>query len=454
MARLPQDQQNLMNQGGNAFGMLQGNFRAPTNNAFSGMMGGVGARGVQPQGLSAGQPQPVPGLGLAGPAPLANALNAGRFACGVGLGNQPAQQPSSYNPSGEILAMINNGKGLSLPSQGKGIGIGGGLPQGIGQPQGLGQMPPQPPLGLGSMPTQPELGTSVQGSGFDLTDFPSLGSRSSNAPGLQQFRTPGHPAPHATAQSEFAILSEDFPALPGAPASASGSSAGGSGGLGPGGGGGGGVNIFRASSIDHVDAVLSAKDRGDDGRGMQLGGAAGSRTDRYGLMGILSVIRMTDQDLNTLALGTDLTTLGLNLNSSECLYATFASPWADAPAQRDPEFNLPQCYYMQPPALKTGHFSKFQLETLFYIFYNMPRDTLQAYAATELYNRDWRYHKDLTLWFTRASRQGTDDNPKGQYIYFDINEWKKKMFHGAGHVAANITPEMEPPSPAPDEQIQ
>ena len=38
---------------------------------------------------------------------------------------------------------------------------------------------------------------------------------------------------------------------------------------------------------------------------------------------------------------------------------------------------------MQPPALKTGHFYKFQLETLFYIFYNMPRDTLQAYAQTE-----------------------------------------------------------------------
>jgi CCR4-NOT transcription complex subunit 2 len=65
---------------------------------------------------------------------------------------------------------------------------------------------------------------------------------------------------------------------------------------------------------------------------------------------------------------------------------------------------------MQPPALKTSHFGKFQLETLFYIFYNMPRDTLQAYAATELYNREWRYHKDLKLWFTRSSSQpGADD---------------------------------------------
>lgn len=66
----------------------------------------------------------------------------------------------------------------------------------------------------------------------------------------------------------------------------------------------------------------------------------------------------------------------------------------------------------------------------------MPRDTLQAYAATELYNRDWRYHKDLKLWFTRASRQGSQDTQKGQYIYFDIQDWKKKVFHGAGGGAA------------------
>ena len=60
----------------------------------------------------------------------------------------------------------------------------------------------------------------------------------------------------------------------------------------------------------------------------------------------------------------------------------------------------------------------------------------QAYAATELYNRDWRYHKDLKLWFTRASRQGSQEAQKGQYIYFDIQDWKKKVFHGAGGGAA------------------
>ena len=39
--------------------------------------------------------------------------------------------------------------------------------------------------------------------------------------------------------------------------------------------------------------------------------------DRYGLLGLLNVIRMTDQDLNMLALGCDLSSLGLNINSQE-----------------------------------------------------------------------------------------------------------------------------------------
>jgi hypothetical protein len=48
-----------------------------------------------------------------------------------------------------------------------------------------------------------------------------------------------------------------------------------------------------------------------------------SKDVRYGLLGLLDVIRRTDKDLNTLALGNDLTTFGLNLNSTECLYTHF-----------------------------------------------------------------------------------------------------------------------------------
>merc|ERR1719334_410797 len=102
---------------------------------------------------------------------------------------------------------------------------------------------------------------------------------------------------------------------------------------------------------------------------------------------------MTDPHLTALALGSDLTNLGgLDLNSNEVLYPTFTSPWSDRDGSaaytrrrhhRERHFELPKCYYVQPPALKTSHLAKFTLETLFYIFYNMPRDTLQEVALLQ-----------------------------------------------------------------------
>jgi len=72
---------------------------------------------------------------------------------------------------------------------------------------------------------------------------------------------------------------------------------------------------------------------------------------------LLSVIRMSDPDLTSLALGIDLTTLGLNLNSTENLHKTFGSPWSDEPAKGDPEFTVPQCYFAKhPPALHVSCF--------------------------------------------------------------------------------------------------
>lgn len=42
-------------------------------------------------------------------------------------------------------------------------------------------------------------------------------------------------------------------------------------------------------------------------------------------------------------------------------------------------------HYICKPFLKPTHFAKFTNQTLFYIFYYMPRDTLQIFAAEELY---------------------------------------------------------------------
>ncbi|PWA38482.1 putative NOT transcription complex subunit VIP2 [Artemisia annua] len=87
-------------------------------------------------------------------------------------------------------------------------------------------------------------------------------------------------------------------------------------------------------------------------QGMKSMHAAQASPDRFGLLGLLSVIRMSDPDLTSLALGIDLTTLGLNLNSAENLHKTFGSPWLDEPTKGAPEFTVPQCYYAkQAPVL-------------------------------------------------------------------------------------------------------
>lgn len=91
----------------------------------------------------------------------------------------------------------------------------------------------------------------------------------------------------------------------------------------------------------------------ESSKAFQEGGMA-TPQDRFGLIGLLGVIRMTRPDLTTLALGTDLTTLGLNLNSRENLYKTFASPWADGPTRGEPDFTLPPCYTQRAPRLQVG----------------------------------------------------------------------------------------------------
>ncbi|KAE9585724.1 hypothetical protein Lalb_Chr24g0394301 [Lupinus albus] len=169
---------------------------------------------------------------------------------------------------------------------------------------------------------------------------------------------------------------------------------------------------------------MSAVNQSFRDQGLKSMQTAQSTPDPFGLLGLLSVIRMSDPDLTSLALGIDLTTLGLNLNSSENLHKTFGSPWSDEPAKGDPEFSVPQCYYVkQPPALHQGYFSKFSVETLFYIFYSMPKDEAQLYAANELYKRGWFYHKEHRLWFIRVPNMEplvkTNTYERGSYHCFD-----------------------------------
>ncbi|KAL2543642.1 NOT2/NOT3/NOT5 family [Forsythia ovata] len=148
--------------------------------------------------------------------------------------------------------------------------------------------------------------------------------------------------------------------------------------------------------------------------------------NQFGIHGFLKIIKKENPGLTSLAVGTDLTTLGLNLTSTEPLFKTFASPWADIPAKLEPEYTIPKCYNdRQQSALKQSDFTNFQLNTLLYIFYSMPKDEAQLFAANEL---GWFYHRELRLWFTRPRDKvplvKTSNYERGSYFIFNPCTWQ------------------------------
>jgi hypothetical protein len=162
---------------------------------------------------------------------------------------------------------------------------------------------------------------------------------------------------------------------------------------------------------------------------------------QYGLGGLIDVIKMSDKDLSALALGVDLLTLGLNLNSQDCLYSYFNSPFADQPSDMQHQFVTPQCYLMHPPSFKPDHLSKYQLETLFYMFFTAPRDIKQAVAAQELYRREWRYHGELMIWLKpRGQQELMLGHPDVPFQYFDVATWEARLFtnNSRGNIADGL----------------
>ncbi|KAL9128560.1 MAG: hypothetical protein Q9217_002793 [Psora testacea] len=154
-----------------------------------------------------------------------------------------------------------------------------------------------------------------------------------------------------------------------------------------------------------------------------------SDTDRYGMAGLLAKIKSDDPMVAGLARGQDLTQLGLNLHSHEPLYPTWTGPFADANARPlQPDFQLPDCYTVTNVHRVREKLPGFSDETLFWIFYTQPRDILQELAATELTNRNWRYHKEHQMWLTKdpslpEPRRITDEMEQGSYIFWNQREW-------------------------------
>ncbi|CAG8279385.1 unnamed protein product [Penicillium salamii] len=175
-----------------------------------------------------------------------------------------------------------------------------------------------------------------------------------------------------------------------------------------------------------------------------------SEIDRFGLAGLLRMIHSESPDVASLAVGQDLMTLGLDLNQAEYethiprfhdimlnilrpLHTSFASPFVSSmsavPLEQD--FSLPACYNVANIQPLQSRIPGFSDETLFFIFYSLPRDIMQELVAEELMGRKWRYHKLERCWLTRdETYPGPVDvergvTERGVYLLWDPATWKK-----------------------------
>lgn len=188
--------------------------------------------------------------------------------------------------------------------------------------------------------------------------------------------------------------------------------------------------------------------------------------DQFGIVGLLTFIRAaeTDPNLVSLALGQDLTALGLNLNAPDNIYPTFGGPWADQPCRpQDIDFHVPPEYVINTSIrdkLAPVKLNRYKDDLLFFLFYNNAGDVLQVAAAYELYSREWRYHTEEKVWITQVPGmvplEKTLTYERGTFYFFDAQNWRKvaKEFHleytklegRPNYSAASGATQMHPPT--------
>ncbi|KAJ1018568.1 hypothetical protein NDA16_004850 [Ustilago loliicola] len=118
--------------------------------------------------------------------------------------------------------------------------------------------------------------------------------------------------------------------------------------------------------------------------------------------------------------------LGLVHKSLESSFMNVPEPMdSDKPKYYVPKNPFPTpSYYPQTPAGVFDNpalYSKFDVDTLFYIFYYQQGTYHQYLAAKELKKQSWRFHKQYLTWFQRHSEPQaiTDEYEQGVYVYFD-----------------------------------
>ncbi|KAG5997845.1 hypothetical protein E4U52_002708 [Claviceps spartinae] len=176
-----------------------------------------------------------------------------------------------------------------------------------------------------------------------------------------------------------------------------------------------------------------------------------SEIEKYGLKGLRTLMN-NNPDYHSMILGTDPTTMGLDMSSQEMITTQVKSLFDDKPPRPTvaaTKVRLPECYNVtnvQPIETKIQNFSE---ETLFWIFYSCPLDVRQQLASKELYSRNWRWHMRHQVWLTKDEHMTpqilSPNHERGFYVVWDPELWRKDrreltLFYGDLHTTLGQSP--------------
>ncbi|CAJ0577816.1 unnamed protein product, partial [Mesorhabditis spiculigera] len=160
--------------------------------------------------------------------------------------------------------------------------------------------------------------------------------------------------------------------------------------------------------------------------------------DQFGMAGFVTYWRMAteQQHLLSMAIGYDLTGLGLNIssNSDRLLYTTFGGPWADYPCRpQDMDARVPVEYLTNATIrdkLPNIRLHKLGEDVLFFLFYNCPGESppyAKLLSTEDTINMLWRAppttgdEEEKTFWYPKCLIVDKDKLLEHQLYRFERN---------------------------------
>ena len=138
----------------------------------------------------------------------------------------------------------------------------------------------------------------------------------------------------------------------------------------------GGVHVLQSSLAGTLEASQPVNNilTFPDGRVTNI--PSTMVNDQFGIVGLLTFIRAAESEANlvALALGSDLTSLGLNLSSADSIYDSFTSPFAEWPSRpQDIDYVVPLEYMTHAAVgdkLAPIKLHRYCEDLLFYLYYH------------------------------------------------------------------------------------